>query len=138
MKSAALQQGIFDRLTGVTGVTDKVVGIYTKVPQANDSGSDSGFPFITINGVTSQPMDTKTNDGQNTLTYIHIWSRSTSALTWRAIADSVYTALQKYDDLSVTGANIIDCRFDSSTEFADLDEKTTHTVLTFRVTYFDI
>jgi hypothetical protein len=135
MKLAAVQQGVYDRLSGVTAITDAVTGIYTSVPQSPESEDASSFPYITIGPVSVTPDDTKTDDGSQALVDVHIWSRSTSALTWRAIADDVYDALQKYDALTVTGADVIDCRFDSSAEFDDPDGVTKHQIGTYRISY---
>ena len=135
MKVAAVQQAIYDRLSTYSPVSDAVTGIYTDVPQAAESEDSSVFPYITIGPVAVTPDDTKSDDGAQTLVDVHIWIRSTSALTWRAIADDIYDALQKYDALAVAGVNVIDCRFDSSAEFDDPDGKTRHQVSTFRVTY---
>lgn len=136
MKSAALQQAIYDRLTGFPAVNDAVVGIYTTTPQAAESEDADAFPYITIDFANTAPFDTKTDDGANTLVDVHIWSRSRSSLTWRAISDGIYSALQKHE-LAVTGADLIECRFDASVEFDDPDGVTSHHVSTFRVTYFD-
>lgn len=135
MKIAALQQAIYDRLSSVTAITDAVTGIYTSVPQAAESEDDSAFPYITLGPVAVSPDDSKTDSGAQALFDVHIWSRSTSALTWRAIADDVYDALQKYDALAVAGVTVVDCRFDSSAEFDDPDGKTRHQIGTYRITY---
>ncbi len=135
MKIAALQQAIYDRLDSVTAITDAVTGIYTYVPQVVDSEDDSAFPYITLGPVAPTPDDTKTDNGVQTLFDVHIWSRSTSALTWRAIADDVYDALQKYDALAVAGVTVVDCRFEGSAEFDDPDGKTKHQIGTYRIAY---
>lgn len=134
MNIKELQQALFTRVNTQVGVS--VQGVYTTVPQATESEDDSVFPYITIGPFSGAPEDTKDDNGAQVLADIHIWSRSPSALTWREIGDKVYDALQKYDALAVTGANVIDCRFDSSTDFDDPDGVTRHYVLTFRITYF--
>lgn len=135
MRIADVQTAIYDRLTTYAPVNDAVTGIYTTVPQVAQSEDASAFPFITIGPASVTPDDTKTDNGAVTLFDVHIWSRSTSALTWRAIADDVYDALQKYDDLNVAGVNVIDCRFDGSAEFDDTDGVTKHQVGTYRIAY---
>lgn len=136
MRSEALQQAIYDRLTAYVPISGTVTGVYTDVPQNADSADDTAFPYITIGFAANSPMDTKDSNGSNTLVDVHIWSRSPSALTWRAIADDVYDALQKHD-LVIAGANLIDCRFNSAVEYTDPDGVTKHHVSTFRITYFD-
>lgn len=134
MNAKELQEAIYTRVN--TQVGGSVSGVYTDPPQAAQSEDDSAFPFITIGPVSATPNDTKGDNGFSTLFDVHIWSRSSSALTWRSIGDQVYDALQKYDALPVVGANVVDCRFDSSTNFDDPDGRTKHYVLTFRVNYF--
>lgn len=135
MKLAAVQQAVYTRLNSVTAITDAVTGIYTFVPQVVDSEDDSAFPYITLGPVSVTPDDSKTDDGAQAIFDVHIWSRSKSALTWRAIADDVYDALQKYDALAVAGVTVIDCRFDSSAEFDDPDGVSHHQIGTYRITY---
>jgi hypothetical protein len=134
---AELQQAVFDRLDGLRATTlSSVQAVYTVVPQSVDSGDDSVFPYITIGPLIAEPDDTKDDNGLTVLVDVHTWSRSQSALTWRTIADAVYDALQRHS-LSVTGANVIECRYDGGTEFMDPDDgKTWHTVQTFRVLYY--
>lgn len=137
MNIEQLQQAIYDRLSGFSAVAGAVGGIYTKAPQGPESEDASAFPYITIGPVIPGPFDTKDDNGAEVVFDVHIWSRSQSALTWRALGDDVYTALQKYDQLAVTGANVIDCRFDSSIDYQDpQDGRTWHYVLSFRVTYY--
>lgn len=137
MNIADLQQAIYTRLTSVVAITSAVTGVFTTRPQPSDAGDNTAFPYITIGPIIPGPYDTKDDNGGNVLFDVHIWSRSQSALDWRAIGDLVYDALQKYDALAVAGANVIDVRFDSSQDFQDPDEgETWHYVLTFRATYF--
>lgn len=137
MNIQQLQKALYDRLSGVSAVSSAVVGIYTKAPQNAESEDDTAFPYITLGPFIAGAYDTKDDNGGNVLCDVHIWSRSQSSLFWRGIGDAVYDALQKYDALSVTGANVIDCRFDDAIDYADpTDGRTWHYVLTFRVTYY--
>lgn len=134
MNLKELQQGLYTRLN--TQVGSSFTGIYTDVPQAEDSEADSAFPFITIGPFAASNDDTKDDNGAEVLAQVHIWSRSTSALVWRGLHDAVYDALQDYRSLSVTGANIVNVLFEDSDDIADPDGKTTHIVMRFRITYF--
>lgn len=137
MNTDAVTQAIYTRLNGLraTSLSD-VQAIYTTVPQSTTPESRTPFPYIVVNGFDTQPDDTKDDDGIQCLVDVHTFSRSQSSLTWRAIAGAVYDALQKHA-LSVTGANVIECRYDGGTEFEDpSDGKTWHVVQTFRVFYF--
>lgn len=159
MNSADLHQAIFDRLKSALvdgdGVWDDAdswdddiywsdvittVGanaVFYTAPQADDSGSDVPFPYVTIGPYIFSPNDTKDDNGQSVLVDIGVWHRDPSPLRWMALQTSIYDALQKFD-LSVDGLNIIDCRFEDSTDIPDPDGKTGHIAMTFRVTYFDV
>lgn len=134
MKTEALQQAIYDRLNGVTEITDAVTGIYTKVPQAAQSEDGSAFPFVTIGPFTPTPWNTDDTKGVTVLADVGVWSRSNSDLARRSISDDVYDALDRYQ-LSITGANTVDCLFENMVELDDPDGVTTHSILTFRITY---
>lgn len=138
MNSANLQQAVYTRLNGFTGLTALLgtAGIRTRVIQETQPESNAPFPYVTIELPSIQPLDTKDENGGNSIIRCHVWSRSQSELIRRAVEDQIYDALQKHD-LSITGANTIDCRFESSSEFEDPDGVTTHGIVDFRVTYFE-
>ena len=134
MNTKQLQQALYTRLNSQVG--GSVVGIYTDVPQADDSELDSAYPFITIGPFVGSNDDTKDDNGVDVVAHVHIWSRSTSALTWRELHDDVFDALQDYRSLPVTGANVVNLLYEGSEDFPDPDGKTTHVVMRFRVSYF--
>ena len=131
MKNAALLQSLYDRLSTYTDLTDLVVGVYSKKPQDED---DSRFPYVVIGDFNGSPWDTDDTVGQQVLVQVHVFSRSTSDLQRLGITDEIYNALNRYD-LQITGVNTVDCLYDNYLEFDDPDGKTTHGVVTFRVTY---
>lgn len=137
MNTAEVTQAIYTRLDGLRATTlSDVQAVYTVVPQSTTPESNTPFPYIVVTGINTQPDDTKDDNGIQCLIDVHTFSRSQSSLTWRAIADAVYDGLQKHS-LSVTGANVIECRYDGGTEFEDPDDgKTWHVVQTFRVFYY--
>lgn len=135
MNADDLHQAIFTRLDDQVGGSFSGVYAAGGVPQAALSEDDSAFPFLTIGPYNFSPFDTKTSNGFEVVVTTHIWSRSTSSLVWQALRGAVYDALQKYD-LTVTGCNVIDCRFDGSADYDDPDGKTRHIVLDWRITYF--
>ena len=135
MITNAVQQAVYDRLTGYSAVSSAITGVYTKAPQSTTPESPTPFPYITLGSVSVTPEDTKDNNGAQVLVDVHLWSRDTP-VTWRAILSDIYAALHHYA-LPVTGANVIDCRLDSSVDFADPeDAETWHAVQTFRVSYY--
>lgn len=132
MKIAALQQAVYTRINSQLG--GSVVGVYSNVPQAAQSEDDSAFPFITIGPVTPTSWSTDDTPGITALVDVGVWTRSTSDLVRRGLADAVYDAMNRYQ-LPITGVNTVDCLFDNMVEFMDPDGVTTHSVVTFRVTY---
>lgn len=139
MKAAALQQAIYDRLSGYAPLTS-VVGsrVYAKAPQPDDAGDGGDFPYLTIGPFNFTPWDTKTSIGQTVVVQVHIWDRpsaSRSVTSTRALSDLVYDALHRYN-LTVSGAHVVDCLFEGGSEdIGDPDGKTAHVPMLFRVTY---
>lgn len=145
MNTKEVIAAIVARLGSQTAITDSLGtvpggyqthAIYTDVPQVSQSEGTTEFPFITVTLATAMANDTKGTNGGNVLVDVHMWFRGHSSTARFALADAVYDALQKYDALSVTGANTVDCRYDSGASYKDPDGVTAHEVRTFRVTYF--
>jgi hypothetical protein len=134
MKLDNLQRAIFTRLNGYAPLTSAVAGVYSRIPQSDDAGDVDEYPFVSIGSINGRPFDTKGTNGVEAVVQIDTWSRSTSDLERRAIMGHVYDALQKHD-LTITDCNLIDCRFDGSSEMDDPDGITTHGISLFRVTY---
>lgn len=134
MKTAALQQSVYDRLTAYAPVNSAVVGIYSDVPQSAEPEDEAAFPYVTIGPIIPAPWSTDDTPGVTALVDVGVWTRGHSRLAARAIADDVYSALNRYH-LSIAGVNTVDCLFESATDLMDPDGKTHHEVVTFRVTY---
>ena len=137
MNSANLHRALYTRLTGATGLSGVITGVYAHVPQPDNAGDVAAFPYITLGPHTRSPFDTDDDDGQSVRVNVHLWDRYSSELTRSAVRDAIYDALHKYD-LAVTGADLLDCLFVNETGFPDPDGKTFHTVMGFRVTYTGI
>lgn len=135
MRLKELRQALYTRIYNEVG--GSVVGVYSKVPQPEDSGSDADFPYITIGALTASTFDTDGTNGLTVLADVSLWHRSTSLLTPSDIVSAIYAALHKYD-LPIVGANTVDCLFDSMNEIEDPDGKTMQDVLTFRITYDEV
>jgi len=132
MRFKELRQALYSRVDAQVGAS--VVAVYAKVPQAAQSEDNSAFPYITIGAFTASPFDTDDESGVTVLADVSVWSRDTSVLATSDIVSAVYAALHKHD-LSITGANTVDCLFNSMNELDDPDGLTTQDVLTFRITY---
>jgi hypothetical protein len=138
MNQADLLQAMYTRLNAVAAVTSLATGgIHSKHPQDDDAGLGSAFPYITLGPITASPFNTKTGNGVNALFQVHVWSRSESHLERLGIVDAVYDALQNHA-LSITGADTVLCQMQSTNEIPDPDGITTHSIMVFRVVYYDI
>lgn len=136
MNSANLHQAVYTRLAGFTALTSQLgsVGVQSQVPQPDDAGNASAFPYVTFSFPDLSPWDTDDIDGIDATLRVHVWSRSQSDLTWKRIVDSVYDCLHKYQ-IPIAAANTVDCLFTSSTVMDDPDGITLHGVVEFRITY---
>lgn len=139
MNSAALHQAIYTRLAGFTALTSQLssVGVLSRVPQPDDAGDASDFPYITFYVGGADGWDTQTTDGIQSSLQVDVWSRSQSDLQRKAIIDSVYDCLHRFD-LVIAGANTVNCLFQSKDEIDDPDGVTTHTFATFLISYDSI
>ena len=133
MNLDAVQQAIYTAL--VAAVSDDYDGIYTKVPQASDSGSTVPFPYLTITIPDATRWDTKTDNGMSVDVDVHAWERDDSDLAIRQRLNGVYGALHRTGTLSIAGVSVVTCLFNSSAFYDDPDGVTRHAVLTFRITY---
>lgn len=141
MNLGAVYQSVYNRLAGFTDLTSRLANgaasIYTRVPQPDDAGDDSLFPFVVIEGTSVTPWDTDDTDGAQATMSVHVYSRSQSILEISGIATATYDALHKYQ-LVIAGGNTVDCLFDNSVGFEDPDGKTLHRVNDFLITYDEI
>mgnify|MGYP003646307610 FL=1 len=136
MNSAALHQAIYTRLAGFTALTSKLssLGVMSRVPQPDDAGEADLFPYVTFKVSGLNVWDTASTDGIDATLQVDVWSRSQSDLQFKAILDSVYDCLHKFD-LVISGANTVNCLFLSGGEFDDPDGVTVHGFATFRITF---
>lgn len=139
MNSAALQQAVYDRLDGFAALTTLLgtAGIRTRVTQPAEPEDTAPFPYVTFELPSITPFDTKTDNGGRAIIRCHVWSRSQSELTRRAVEDQLYAALHLYD-LPISGVSTMICRFDTKTEFDDPDGVTNHGIVDFVCVYDEI
>lgn len=139
IKAAALQSGVYARLndvavTGLLSSAYSVPAIFTDVPQATDSGAPAQFPYITIGNDTFGSYDTKDDTGGEVVVQVSIWSRASSDLQIKGIADAVYSRMHR-QPMTITGVNHITTEFESLTLTDDPDGKTRQAIMLFRVVY---
>jgi hypothetical protein len=97
---AAIQTALYERLNGAS-LGGTVVHF---IPQKDDSGDDTGFPYIVMGRIIFTEDDTQTVNGGAFVCRIHTHTRGQSMTPCKAIQDAIFTALH-HQSLTVTGAN---------------------------------
>lgn len=128
----SLHEAVFGKLSGDAGVTALVTGVYDNVPQSDDSGAGTAFPYLTVGEAAHAAWDTDDSLGSDATVTIHSWSRDRGQKEIREIQGAVYAALQRAT-LSLTGFALVHIDWLGSEWFMDADGLTRHGVQTFRV-----
>jgi len=121
----ALQTTIYNALNVSAITTTLSCGVYDEVIEGNT------YPFITLGEETTIDYSTKTATGSETTINIHIWSQYKGSKQTKQIMDKVHDLLHDID-LTVTGFNLINLRFEYSDIMRDPDGITRHGVMRFR------
>ena len=121
----ALQTTIYNALNVSAVTTTLSCGVYDEVIEGNT------YPFITLGEETTIDYSTKTATGSETTINIHIWSQYKGSKQTKEIMDKVHDLLHD-SNLSVTGFNLINLRFEYSDIMRDPDGITRHGVMRFR------
>jgi len=121
----ALQTTIYNALNVSAITTTLSCGVYDEVIEGNT------YPFITLGEETTIDYSTKTATGSETTVNIHIWSQYKGSKQTKEIMDKVHDLLHD-SNLSVTGFNLINLRFEFSDIMRDPDGITRHGVMRFR------
>ena len=121
----ALQTTIYTALNVNAITTTLACGVYDEVIEGNT------YPFITLGEETAIDYSTKTATGSETTINIHIWSQYKGSKQTKEIMDKVHDLLHD-SNLSVTGFNLINLRFEYSDIMRDPDGITRHGVMRFR------
>lgn len=126
IKQFALQEALYTRLNNDSTLTDtNGASVYDEVPEG------SSFPYVTIGETTALEYDTKDLTGSEQTVTFHIWSQYRGAKEAKNIMDRLHDLLHNYS-LSVSGANLINLRFDFGDLLRDPDGVTRHGVMRFR------
>jgi hypothetical protein len=121
----ALQTTIYNALNVSAITTTLSCGVYDEVIEGNT------YPFITLGEETTIDYSTKTATGSETTINIHIWSQYKGSKQTKEIMDKIHDLLHD-SNLSVTGFNLINLRFEYSDIMRDPDGITRHGVMRFR------
>ena len=130
--SFELQKTIFNTLNGDNTISSTFIAtVHDHVPQG------TSFPYIVIGEETmTDESSAKTLDFNNFTLTIHIFSRNRGRKEAKQIMARIYELLHN-QNLSVTGANHINTRFEFSDVIKENDGLTYHGVQRFRTILHD-
>lgn len=138
MKADDLQTAVYTRLNdaSVTALLstayNPLPAIFTDVPQAADSELETAFPFITIGADTINPFDSKDDLGGSAVVQIDVWSRASSMLGLKALAEAVDGRMRR-QPLNIAGVTHITTEMDNCVFSRDPDGKTKRALILYRV-----
>lgn len=138
MKADDLQTAVYTRLNdaSVTALLSTAYSplpaIFTDVPQAADSELETAFPFITIGADTINPFDSKDDLGGSAVVQIDVWSRASSMLGLKALAEAVDGRMRR-QPLNIAGVTHITTEMDNCVFSRDPDGKTKRALILYRV-----
>tara|TARA_R100001369_G_scaffold89660_1_gene127546 strand:- start:254 stop:652 length:399 start_codon:yes stop_codon:yes gene_type:complete len=121
----ALQTSIYNALNVSAITTTLACGVYDEVIEGNT------YPFISLGEETTIDYSTMTAVGSETTINIHIWSQYKGSKQTKEIMDKIHDLLHDIN-LTVTGFNLINLRFEFSDIMRDTDGVTRHGVMRFR------
>jgi hypothetical protein len=126
--SLGLQKTVFDALDGDSTLQSLVTDVFDFVPE------NTAFPYVKIGEETAVDNGTKTLQG-NTLV-IHTFSRYRGSKETKEIMSRIYALLHE-SSLTITGASLVNLRFEFSDIIKENDGLTTHGLQRFRAMVFD-
>ena len=120
-----LQQAIFSALNVSAVTSDLSCGVFDDVPQ------NASYPYIALGEETAVDFSVKDIQGGDLTVNIHVWSQYKGSKETKQIMDKIHDLLHNIN-LSVTGFNLINLRFEFSDIMRDPDGITRHVVMRFR------
>ena len=119
-----LQQAIFSALNVSAVTSDLSCGVFDDVPQ------NASYPYIALGEETAVDFSVKDIQGGDLTVNIHVWSQYKGSKETKQIMDKIHDLLHNIN-LSVTGFNLINLRFEFSDIMRDPDGITRHGVMRF-------
>lgn len=120
-----LQQTIFSALNVSAMTSTLSCGVYDDVP------SNASYPYIALGEETGVDYSVKDIQGGDSTINIEIWSQYKGSKETKQIMDKIHDLLHN-SNLTVTGHNLINLRFEFSDIMRDPDGITRHGVMRFR------
>jgi len=129
--SLELQKSIFDTLSGDSTITSTYgANVYDYIPD------NTSFPYVKLGEETSVDNGTKTLQGNEHTLVIHTFSQYRGSKEVKNIMSRIYALLHE-SSLSVSGASLVNLRFEFSDVIKENDGLTTHGLQRFRAVVFD-
>ena len=128
--SLALQKTVFDTLDGDSTLQSLVTDVFDFVPE------NTAFPYVKIGEETATDNGTKTLQGNEHTLVIHSFSRYRGSKEIKEIMSRIYALLHE-SSLSVSGASLVNMRFEFSDVIKENDGRTSHGLQRFRAVVFD-
>ena len=125
--SWALQKGIYEALTSDVDVTSLLGGarVYDDVPQ------NASFPYLTFGQSQARDWSTGTEDGQEHVITLHVWSQAGGRHETQEIIGAVRKVLHDAD-LQLTDHSLINLRHEFSDARRDPDGEHFHGIIRYR------
>jgi len=124
--ASALQQTVFNALDQSSTLQNLVTDVYDFVPES------TAFPYVKVGEQTMVDNGTKDKKGSDFTIEVHTFSRYRGSVEIKNIMSVVYDILHE-SSLSVSGASLVNMRFEFSDIIKENDGLTTHGVQRFRV-----
>ena len=124
--SSELQQTVFNALDQSSTLQNLVTDVYDFVPES------TAFPYVKIGEQTMVDDGTKDKKGSDFTIEVHTFSRYRGSVEIKNIMSVVYDILHE-SSLSVSGASLVNMRFEFSDIIKENDGLTSHGVQRFRV-----
>lgn len=123
----ALQEAIYSTLAANATLTGLSVQIHDTPPDG------AAFPYVAIGGWTAVDDDAQSVRGMEHTVTIHAWDDQVSSKRCKQIVGAIIDALHEVD-LSLTGHNLVNLRFEFQDVFRDPDGESPahHGVIRFR------
>jgi len=122
----ALQSTVYSTLTGDSTLTTSLgASIFDEVPEG------TATPYVTIGEDTTTDYSAKGIDGSDITVNIDVWSEYKGSKECKEIMDRIHDLLHD-SNLSVSGFNLVNLRFEFSDILRDPDGVTRHGVMRFR------
>ena len=122
----ALQTTIYSTLSGDNTLTNTLgAGVFYEVLD------NATYPFVSLGEETAIDYSTKDLNGGEFTINIHVWSQYKGSKQTKEIMDRVHDLLHD-SNLSVSGFNLVNLRFEFSDILRDPDGVTRHGVMRFR------